>query len=53
MPWGRPMLIPLHTDSVPASSDPTASIVLMGKSDWSEESQPIVIPELQARAVIK
>ncbi|ORY92523.1 regulator of chromosome condensation 1/beta-lactamase-inhibitor protein II [Leucosporidium creatinivorum] len=36
--------------SVPASADPSASIVLMGKSDWSEESEPVVIPELQARA---
>ncbi|GAA5849559.1 hypothetical protein JCM8547_000497 [Rhodosporidiobolus lusitaniae] len=40
-------------DSVPSSSNPTGSIVLLGDRDWNEQKSPQVIPELQGLGVIK
>ncbi|GAA5966244.1 hypothetical protein JCM3765_002570 [Sporobolomyces pararoseus] len=39
--------------SVPSSSDSTESLVLLGNSDWHEQAEPSVIPELQGLGVIK
>ncbi|GAA5987077.1 hypothetical protein JCM5350_003750 [Sporobolomyces pararoseus] len=39
--------------SVPSSSDSTESLVLLGNSDWHEQVEPTVIPELQGLGVIK
>ncbi|GAA6062144.1 hypothetical protein JCM10212_003179 [Sporobolomyces blumeae] len=39
--------------SVPASADPSGSLVLLGSADWHEQAQPVVVPELQGIGVIK
>ncbi|GAA5848397.1 hypothetical protein JCM9279_006554 [Rhodotorula babjevae] len=39
--------------SVPSSSDPAGSIVLLGRKDMDDSAAPIVIPELQNIGVIK
>ncbi|BGP39721.1 hypothetical protein JCM10449v2_003672 [Rhodotorula kratochvilovae] len=39
--------------SVPSTSDPAGSIVLLGRKGVNEESEPQVIPELQSIGVIK
>ncbi|GAA6027607.1 hypothetical protein JCM8097_007944 [Rhodosporidiobolus ruineniae] len=39
--------------SVPPTSDPTGSIVLLGDSDWNEHKEPQVVHELQGLGVIK
>ncbi|GAA5903797.1 hypothetical protein JCM8208_006582 [Rhodotorula glutinis] len=39
--------------SVPLSSDPAGSIVLLGRKDMDDSAAPIVIPELQNIGVIK
>ncbi|GAA5830696.1 hypothetical protein JCM11251_001047 [Rhodosporidiobolus azoricus] len=38
--------------SVPETSDPAGSIVLLGNSEWTETTAPLVIPELQGLGVI-
>jgi len=38
---------------VPSSSDPTGSIVLLGRKDMDDSAAPIVVPELQNIGVIK
>ncbi|KPV75230.1 uncharacterized protein RHOBADRAFT_53234 [Rhodotorula graminis WP1] len=39
--------------SVPSSSDPTGSIVLLGRKDMDDSAAPVVIPQLQNIGVIK
>ncbi|GAA6019579.1 hypothetical protein JCM11491_001344 [Sporobolomyces phaffii] len=39
--------------SVPSSTDLTSSLVLLGDSDWHEQSEPKLVRELQGLGVIK
>lgn len=44
---------PEPTDSVPSTSDPAGSVVLLGRKGYDAQSKPVVMPELQDIGVIK